>query len=501
MNNYCKRNALILSIVLGLLALGTISGMAQTLSGGSFTITSSVTAGGGGNSTGSGNTGITGTTGQSAAGGPHANSPFSHDAGFWPTTLGQVAPTPTPLAGAGAFAYSNSLFTVAEDTTEAVVTVMRLNGSTGAATVDYRIMNSLNFIQCGLANGIAAQNCDFSYTGGTLTFGNGEVAKTFSVLISKDAYTEGNKAINLSLGNPTAGATLAAQSIATLMIIDNPTVPTNTQPLDDPVNFTGQLYHDFLARQADPSGLSFWSGQITQCGSDQNCINGARITVANAFFFELEYQQTGSYVFRLYRAAYGNNQPLPNPDPSNVTEAKKIPAYSAFVLDRASVIGGNSLAQSQADLANAFVQRPEFLARYPANLSGAQFIAAVLQNILASDGVDLSSQTAALTTLFNLGGRGAVMFRLADDDAVTNPITNQGFIDAEYDRAFVATQYFGYLRRDADIGGLLFWFNQVSAAPLRDVTEQHRMVCSFITSAEYQNRFSAALTHTNAECQ
>src|SRR5712692_10808778 len=26
------------------------------------------------------------------------------------------------------------------------------------------------------------------------------------------------------------------------------------------------------------------------------------------------------------------------------------------------------------------------------------------------------------------------------------------------------------------------------------------MVCSFLTSLEYQNRFSAAVTHTNAEC-
>jgi hypothetical protein len=40
----------------------------------------------------------------------------------------------------------------------------------------------------------------------------------------------------------------------------------------------------------------------------------------------------------------------------------------------------------------------------------------------------------------------------------------------------------------------------VSSAPLRDTTKQHAMVCSFITSGEYQNRFSALITHTNAEC-
>jgi len=82
----------------------------------------------------------------------------------------------------------------------------------------------------------------------------------------------------------------------------------------------------------------------------------------------------------------------------------------------------------------------------------------------------------------------------------TNPINNRGFIDAEYNRAFVATQYFGYLRRDSDIGGFLFWLGQVSSGPLRDVPKQHAMVCSFITSAEYQLRFSSVMTHSNADC-
>ena len=83
----------------------------------------------------------------------------------------------------------------------------------------------------------------------------------------------------------------------------------------------------------------------------------------------------------------------------------------------------------------------------------------------------------------------------------TNPIDNRAFINAEYNRAFVATQYFGYLRRDPDMGGFLFWLGQVNSAALRDVTKQHAMVCSFITAAEYQNRFSSVVTHSNSECQ
>jgi hypothetical protein len=112
----------------------------------------------------------------------------------------------------------------------------------------------------------------------------------------------------------------------------------------------------------------------------------------------------------------------------------------------------------------------------------------------------LTSQRTALIDLFNSGGRGAVQYRLADDNVSTNPINNRSFIDAEYNRAFVATQYFGYLRRDSDIGGFLFWLSQVDSGPLRDVAKQHAMVCSFITSTEYQQRFSSVVTHSNAEC-
>ena len=45
-------------------------------------------------------------------------------------------------------------------------------------------------------------------------------------------------------------------------------------------------------------------------------------------------------------------------------EEKKVVAYQAFVHDRARVVGGVDLAQSQLDLANAFVQRAEFTAKY-----------------------------------------------------------------------------------------------------------------------------------------
>ena len=222
--------------------------------------------------------------------------------------------------------------------------------------------------------------------------------------------------------------------------------------------------------------------------------------MSNAFFYELEFQRTGAYVFRLYRAAYGNSQLDPNPDTSNPVEAKKIPSYDVFMADRSRITVGSTLAQSQLALANLLAAGYDFEAVYPSTMTGPEFVDAILANILTADGANLNSQRQALIDQFNSGGRGAVLYRLADDNEQGNAINNRAFIDAEYNRSFVFTQYAGYLRRNADIGGFLFWLGQVNGAPLRDVAKQHAMVCSFITSAEYQRRFSSVVTHTNSEC-
>jgi hypothetical protein len=378
-------------------------------------------------------------------------------------------------------------YTVNEGAGSATITVIRSGDTSTVGTVDY-----------ATSDGTATHRSDYIVTSGTLSFGAGETSKSFKVLVTDNVYVDGNRTLNITLSNPTGGVTLATPNTAVLTILDNDTLAPTTNPLDDSDArfFVRQHYLDFLNREPDAGGLAFWVSSITQCGSDQTCIRNKRIDVSNAFFYELEYQQTAAYVFRLYRAAFGNNQPFPNPDNANQTEAKKIPSYVVFSNDRARLIGSANLAQDQLALANLFVTRAEFLSKYPTGLTQDQFVDALILAIKNDDGIDLGSQRSALIAL---GSRGAVLYRIADDNQ-TNPINNRVFIDAEYNRSFVASQYFGYLRRDAEIGGFLFWLGQVSSAPLRDVPKQHAMVCSFITSAEYQQRFSPIFTHTNAEC-
>jgi hypothetical protein len=389
--------------------------------------------------------------------------------------------------------FSTSNYSISEGAGQATVTVFRIGRTNDPASVDFQT-----------SDGTALQTRDYTIAAGTLQFAPGEVSKTFSVLITDDAYGESNEFLNLTLTNVVGNETsLGSPSTSRITIIDNEFSSQGFNPIDQPQMFVRQHYYDFLSRFPDPGGLDYWTGQISQCGTDVACNNAKRIDVSNAFFYELEYQQTGSYVYRLYRAAFGNTQPIANTstDPNFPNEEKKLPAYSVFATDRARVRVGSLLAQTQLDLANAFVLRPNFLTRYPANLDGPGFVDAILANINTDIGVNLSSQRDALITLFNQGGRGAVVYRLADDDANNNPINNRAFIDAEYNRAFVLTQYFGYLRRNPDIGGFMFWLSQVNSAALRDVAKQHAMVCSFITSTEYQARFSFVISHHNSECQ
>jgi hypothetical protein len=230
--------------------------------------------------------------------------------------------------------------------------------------------------------------------------------------------------VTFALSNP-VGTTLTSPGTTLLTILDNDSGTAAINPDDDAQFFVRQHYSDFLSRVPDDGGLAFWTSEISRCGTDQSCVRRKRIDVSNAFFYELEFQRTGAYVFRLYRAAYGNDQPASNSDPGNITEAKKIPAYDVFIRDRARVVDGSDLAQQQLAVAKAFTLRSEFLSRYPAGLMGSQFVDAVLATIQTASNVNLASQRNNLITQSNQGGRGRVLYVLADDNVQANPIDNR----------------------------------------------------------------------------
>lgn len=247
---------------------------------------------------------------------------------------------------------------------------------------------------------------------------------------------------------------------------------TNTPiTIDDSDFFVSQHYIDFLARFPDQGGLDYWTQQVTLCGNDAACINKRRVAVSAAFFIENEFQQTGYYVYKLFKGTL-NRQPV----------------FAEFKPDRRTVVGGATIDAGKSALASAFVQRPEFLQKYPNTLGRDAFVDAVIATVQQTSGVDISAQRSTLLSQFDAGGRAAVIKRVADDPS---------FSQAEYNRAFVAMQYWGYLNRDYDQGGYQFWLDVVN----NRVTNNYRaMVCAFITSREYQERFGSTVTRTNADC-
>src|SRR4029077_8973718 len=148
----------------------------------------------------------------------------------------------------------------------------------------------------------------------------------------------------------------------------------STNPIDDSTTFVRQHYHDFLNREPDTTGLNFWVGQIESCGADTQCRAVKRINVSAAFFLSIEFQNTGYFVERMYKAGFGDIAPPTVPVPVRFTN---------FLTDsqeiRGNIIVGQGNWQQQIDdakraFALAFVQRTAFLNRYPALTSATAFV-------------------------------------------------------------------------------------------------------------------------------
>jgi hypothetical protein len=254
----------------------------------------------------------------------------------------------------------------------------------------------------------------------------------------------------------------------------SPDATESTNAIDTNEYFVRQQYLDFLGREPDQGGFDYWVTQLNQCGSDADCTRTKRVEVSAAFFQSQEFQETGSFVYRLYQAALGRQL-----------------TYAEFSADRQQVVGGSNLAESKTAFANSFVARSAFTQKYQATTTAESFVDAMLQTLRDSASVDLASERANLIARYQSGGsmnegRALVLRDVGD---------NTAFASAVYNPSFVLMEYFGYLRRGEDRGGYDFWLNV-----LNNSNNYRGMVCSFITSTEYQRRFGSVVTRSNAEC-
>jgi hypothetical protein len=266
---------------------------------------------------------------------------------------------------------------------------------------------------------------------------------------------------------------------------------------DDADYFVHQHYLDFLDREPDTSGFGFWSNQITSCGVDQQCVEIKRINVSAAFYLSIEFQQTAYLVERLNKTAYGDaTGSSTNGSPPHQL-AVPVVRFNELLLDTQQVgqdvVVGQSgwqtmLENNKQDFIGQFVQRSHFSSAYSTSMTPSQFVDQLNQN---SGGVLSSSERATAIGLF--GGAPDTSSTAARAQALRQVAENQNLYNAEFNRAFVLMQYFGYLRRnpnegqDTDYSGYEFWLNKLNAFNGNFVNAE--MVKAFVTSSEYRNRF------------
>lgn len=147
---------------------------------------------------------------------------------------------------AGSLQLSASAYAIAQAAGMLTVTVNRTGGSNGAVAVSYFT-----------ADGTAVAGTDYTATGGTLNWANGDASsKTFSVPISKSTPFAGNRTFTITLSGPGGGATLSSPTSATVIVSGSAT------SVGSPGS-TFWVYHN---------GVFYWGGDYSY---------GARINYAD----------------------------------------------------------------------------------------------------------------------------------------------------------------------------------------------------------------------------
>jgi hypothetical protein len=155
-------------------------------------------------------------------------------------------------------------------------------------------------------------------------------------------------------------------------------------------------------------------------------------------------------------------------------------------------ISGAMIEANRDKLAVEFVQRPEFVGKY-GGLTNLQYV----QELFNTTGISATAgEKQSLVDGLNnaTATRASVLRKVVDGTVVISESNVQftttyghAFINQENSRVFVFMEYVGYLRRNPDQAGYVFWLgklNTYGGDPF-----QAEMVRAFILSPEYRLRF------------
>lgn len=339
--------------------------------------------------------------------------------------------------------FSATGYRVAENAKSVVVTIVRSGNVSRDAKVDIATVD-----------GTANARTDYTAAYGRLFFAPGQTAKTFSVLVTDDSLDEADETFRVKIVEASNSGAIGSPALAIVTIADNETVPS-ANPVETTNFFVRQHYMDFLSREPEAAGLTYWKNTLDNCPSgDTSC---DRIQVSSAFYRSPEFQERGYWVFRFYETAFGRR-----------------PRYAEFMPDMGKLSGSQTAAEQEANkvaFLNEFISRAEFRTKYD-NLTSTAYVDTLLRTV----GVTLSQRNTLISDLTaGRKTRGRVLREIVETTQVYNKV---------YKNGFVAMEYFGYLRRDPEDSGYKYWLDFLNA------TGDYRgLVHGFIYSDEYRKRF------------
>jgi hypothetical protein len=240
------------------------------------------------------------------------------------------------------------------------------------------------------------------------------------------------------------------------LALDPYTNYVESNPLGNNGFFVRQQYLDFLFREPEPEGYNAWLNVLNRCDAapSPDC---DRVTVSSSFFRAPEFQIKGFFIYRFYAVAFGRR-----------------PNYAEMMPDLQFVTGqtADEVNAKREAFVNAFIQRPAFRSTY-GSLSNADYV----DTLLRTAGVTLSNRDQLVRDLDSgAQTRAQVLRAIVESPAVQSK---------EFNPAFVAMQYFGYLKRDPETEGFNAWLNYLNTHS----NDFRTMVNGFVNSLEYRTRF------------
>ena len=357
--------------------------------------------------------------------------------------------------------FSDATFSITEDAGRATVTVTRTGDTSGQATVDYTTIDNAAPVACNDVRtmpNVAFARCDYATTVDTLRFAPGQSQQTFTIPIIDDVHIEGNETFQIVLSNA-VGANMGAQATATVTINDDDTTPSAANPIRQNSFFVRQQYIDFLSREPELDGFNAWVGVLNRCPNVENDPSCDRIEVSASFFRSQEFQFKGYFVYLFYKVSLG-----------------RLPRYAEIIPDMRRVTGqtGDEVAAKKIVFTNEWVARQEFSGIY-----GSLTDEAYVDKLLQTADVTLTGTITRESLINDLQNK-----RKTRAEVLRAVVEHPNIDRKEYNGAFVAMQYYGYLRRDPDPDGYKSWLNVINRGDSYRV-----MVEGFMNSDEYKQRF------------